>query len=147
MRLAADQFKCFKHIPGTIVNPKNFNPLNLQDAPLKTDEYGSFFIAEHHSYSLAYVYEHLVIPSDITVLFIGKSTYARCGIIINTTPGEAGWEGHLTLEISNSSDADVHIYAMEGICQALFFRGKPCLNTYGAGKYQGQKAGVTLARV
>jgi len=147
LRLAADQFKSFRHVPGTVINPKRFNESNLEDSPLFTDEDGSFFIARHHSYSLAYVYERLRIPPDITVLFIGKSTYARCGIIVNTTPGEAGWQGHLTLEISNSAEADVRIYAMEGICQALFFRGNPCLNPYGAGKYQDQAAGVTLARV
>lgn len=147
LRLAPDQFKSFRHIPGTVINPKRFNPKNLEDDPLHTDEDGSFFIARHHSYSLAYVYDYLKIPEDITVLFIGKSTYARCGIIVNTTPAEAGWEGHLTLEISNSADADVRIYAMEGICQALFFRGEPCLKPYGQGKYQNQVAGVTLARV
>jgi dCTP deaminase len=147
LRLAPDQFKSFRHIPGTVINPKRFNPKNLEDDPLHTDEDGSFFIARHHSYSLAYVYDYLKIPEDITVLFIGKSTYARCGIIVNTTPAEAGWEGHLTLEISNSADADVRIYAMEGICQALFFRGEPCLKPYGQGKYQNQAAGVTLARV
>jgi dCTP deaminase len=147
LRLASDQFKSFRHIPGTVINPKWFNPKNLEDDPLHTDEDGSFFIARHHSYSLAYVYDYLKIPEDITVLFIGKSTYARCGIIVNTTPAEAGWEGHLTLEISNSADADVRIYAMEGICQALFFRGEPCLKPYGQGKYQNQAAGVTLARV
>jgi len=147
LRLAPDQFKSFRHIPGTVINPKRFNPKNLEDDPLHTDEDGSFFIARHHSYSLAYVYDYLKIPEDITVLFIGKSTYARCGIIVNTTPAEAGWEGHLTLEISNSADADVRIYAMEGICQALFFRGEPCSKPYGQGKYQNQAAGVTLARV
>jgi dCTP deaminase len=147
LRLAPDQFKSFRHIPGTVINPKRFNPKNLEDDPLHTDEDGSFFMARHHSYSLAYVYDYLKIPEDITVLFIGKSTYARCGIIVNTTPAEAGWEGHLTLEISNSADADVRIYAMEGICQALFFRGEPCLKPYGQGKYQNQAAGVTLARV
>jgi dCTP deaminase len=147
LRLAPDQFKSFRHIPGTVINPKRFNSKNLEDDPLHTDEDGSFFIARHHSYSLAYVYDYLKIPEDITVLFIGKSTYARCGIIVNTTPAEAGWEGHLTLEISNSAEADVRIYAMEGICQALFFRGEPCLKPYGQGKYQNQAAGVTLARV
>ena len=147
LRLAPDQFKTFRHIPGTVINPKRFNPKNLEDALLLNDEDGLFYVASHHSYSLSYLYERLVIPPDITVLFIGKSTYARCGIIVNTTPGEAGWQGNLTLEISNSGPADVRIYANEGICQALFFRGEPCLTPYGDGKYQNQAAGVTLARV
>lgn len=147
LRLAPDEFKSFRHIPGTVINPKRFNPLNLEDTPLQSDEDGQFFIARHFSYSLGHVLERLKIPSDITVLFIGKSTYARCGLIVNLTPGEAGWEGHLTLEISNSSGADCRIYANEGICQALFFRGNPCATPYGDGKYQNQAAGVTLARI
>jgi dCTP deaminase len=147
LTLAPQQFQTFCHIPGTVVDPKRFNPLNLVDLPLEVDRFGQFFVTRHHSYSLGYVHEKLKIPSDITVLFIGKSTYARCGIIVNTTPGEAGWEGHLTLEISNASDADCRVYANEGICQALFFRGEPCLKPYGDGKYQNQTAGVTLARM
>ena len=100
-----------------------------------------------HTYALGVVEEYLKLPPDITAFFIGKSTYARCGIIVNTTPGEAGWEGYLTLEISNSSGADCKIYAKEGICQALFFCGNPCEKPYGDGKYQKQTAGVTVARV
>jgi dCTP deaminase len=92
--------------------------------------------------------ERLVIPVNITCLFIGKSTYARCGLIANLTPGETGWTGHLTLEFSNSSGADCRIYANEGIVQALFFEGDPCDVTYQdrAGKYQDQPEAVTLAR-
>jgi dCTP deaminase len=100
-----------------------------------------------HTYGLGVTVERLCIPANVTVVFIGKSTYARSGIIINTTPGEAGWEGNLTLEISNSSDSDCRIYANEGICQALFYEGEPCDQPYGDGKYQGQGSGVTLARV
>jgi dCTP deaminase len=91
--------------------------------------------------------EHLDLPADITALFIGKSTYARCGVIANLTPGEAGWRGHLTLEFSNSSGADVRIYANEGVVQALFLRGNPCRVSYEnrAGKYQGQPERVVTA--
>jgi dCTP deaminase len=91
--------------------------------------------------------EHLRLPADVTALFIGKSTYARCGVIANLTPGEAGWCGHLTLEFSNSSGADVRLYAEEGIVQALFFRGVPCLTSYETrrGKYQGQPEQVVTA--
>lgn len=147
LTLASKQFQTFCHIPGTVVDPKRFNFLNLVDLPLEADRLGQFFVTRHHSYSLGYTHEKLKIPSDITAIFIGKSTYARCGIIVNTTPGEAGWEGHLTLEISNASDADCRVYANEGICQALFFKGDPCEMPYGNGKYQGQRAGVTLAKV
>jgi dCTP deaminase len=89
------------------------------------------------------------VPANITVICLGKSTYARLGIIVNTTPAEASWEGHLTLEFSNSSGADCRIYANEGICQLLFFEGDPCDITYQdrAGKYQHQPERVTLAKV
>jgi dCTP deaminase len=131
------------------MNPKRFNPKNLEPAPLHTDEDGDFFILPDHSYGLGVALEHIAIPHNITCLFIGKSTYARMGVIANLTPGEAGWKGHLTLEFSNSSGADCRIYANEGIVQTLFLEGEPCEVTYQdrAGKYQGQPERVTMARV
>ena len=92
--------------------------------------------------------EHLKIPSNITCIFLGKSTYARLGVIANTTPGEAGWRGHLTLEFSNSSSADCRIYANEGVVQALFLEGDPCDVSYEdrLGKYQDQPCEVVTAR-
>ena len=149
LRLSPKEFLVFRHVPGTVINPKAFNPANLQPVELQEDEWGQFFTLPHHSYGLGVALEHLELPPNITALFIGKSTYARCGVIANLTPGEAGWRGHLTLEFSNSSDADVRIYANEGIVQAVFFRGEPCSTSYEdrAGKYQGQGEGVTLARV
>ena len=85
---------------------------------------------------------------DVTAICLGKSTYARCGIIANVTPAEAGWSGHLTLEFSNSSAADCRIYANEGIVQMLFFQGEPCSTSYQkrTGKYQGQKQRITLPK-
>lgn len=147
LSLSPADFRIFQHVPGLIVDPKQFNDSCLRPATLISDDDGDYFILPAHTYALGAVGPYLNIPPDITVIFLGKSTYARCGIIVNTTPGEAGWKGHLTLEISNSSGADVRIYANEGICQALFFRGEPCENPYGDGKYQNQLAGVTLARV
>lgn len=149
LTLSPNDFRIFRHVPGLIVDPKNFDPSCLQQAEPDYDLVrGASFILPAHTYALGVTVEHLRIPSNITALFIGKSTYARCGIIVNTTPGEAGWEGHLTLEISNSSGADVRIYANEGICQALFFEGEPCDQPYGAdGKYQQQGSNVTLAKV
>jgi dCTP deaminase len=93
--------------------------------------------------------EKVKVPPNITVICLGKSTYARLGIIANMTPAEAAWEGHLTLEFSNSSGADCRIYAEEGICQLLFFEGDPCETTYQdrAGKYQNQPERVVGARV
>jgi dCTP deaminase len=149
LRLSAKEFLIFRHVPGTVMNPKRFNPANLEPAPLHSDEDGDFFILPAHSYGLGVAVEHLCIPDNITCLFIGKSTYARLGQIANLTPGEAGWRGHLTLEFSNSSGADCRIYANEGIVQALFFEGEPCDVTYHdrAGKYQGQGHQVVTARV
>jgi dCTP deaminase len=149
LRLAPTDFRVFRHIPGTVVNPKRFNPDNLEPVPLQTDEDGSFFIIPANSYALGVSLERLRIPPNITVICIGKSTMARCGIIANITPAEASWEGYLTLEFSNASSADCRIYANEGVLQLLFLEGEPCQTTYADrfGKYQGQQQFVTLARV
>ncbi|WP_243713908.1 dCTP deaminase [Nostoc sp. 106C] len=149
IRLSAAEFQIFRHIPGTIVDPKNFNPQNLESTPLQTDTSGSYFILPAHSYSLGVALEKLEVPDNITVICIGKSTYARCGIIANLTPAEAAWRGHLTLEFSNSSNADCRIYANEGVVKLLFLEGEPCAISYEAhkGKYQDQSQIVTLARV
>ena len=149
LRLSPTEFLVFRHIPGTVVDPKEFNPDNLKKVKLHQDHNGSFFILPAHSYGLGVALERLELPADVTALFIGKSTYARAGIQANLTPGEAGWKGHLTLEFSNSSSADCRLYANEGIVQALFFRGEPCATSYEsrAGKYQEQPPIVVTARV
>ena len=149
LRLSSKEFLIFRHIPGTVMNPKKFNPNNLEKTVLHHDNDGDFFILPAHSYGLGVALEKMKVPENITVICIGKSTYARLGIIVNTTPAEAGWEGHLTLEFSNSSGADCRIYAEEGICQLLFFEGDPCSTTYEdiRGKYQNQPEKVTLAKI
>ena len=149
LRLSSKEFLIFRHIPGTVMNPKKFNPDNLEKTVLHKDDDGEFFILPAHSYGLGVALEKMKVPENITVICIGKSTYARLGIIVNTTPAEAGWEGHLTLEFSNSSGADCRIYANEGICQLLFFEGDPCSTTYKdrRGKYQNQPEKVTLAKI
>lgn len=149
LRLSSKEFLIFKHVPGTVMNPKKFNPENLEKTILHEDKDGKFFILPAHSYGLGVALEKMKVPDNITVICIGKSTYARLGIIVNTTPAEAGWEGHLTLEFSNSSGADCRIYANEGICQLLFFEGDPCSTTYKdrKGKYQNQPEQVTLAKI
>ncbi|NJN38884.1 MAG: dCTP deaminase [Acaryochloridaceae cyanobacterium CSU_3_4] len=148
LRLSPKEFRVFRHIPGTIVDPKQFNPANLDPAALHTDTNGSYFILPAHSYGLGVALEHLAVPDNVSVLCVGKSTYARIGLIANLTPAEAGWRGHLTLEFSNSSSADCRIYANEGIVQLLFFEGEPCTVSYETrqGKYQDQGEIVTLAR-
>ncbi|MEM7771396.1 MAG: dCTP deaminase [Cyanobacteria bacterium P01_E01_bin.6] len=149
LRLSPAEFRIFRHIPGKVVDPKHFNPDNLESTSLHSDDSGEFFILPAHSYGLGVALEHIALPENITVICIGKSTYARCGIIANLTPAEAAWRGHLTLEFSNSSSADCRIYANEGIVQLLFLEGEPCQVSYETrrGKYQDQPERVTLAKV
>jgi dCTP deaminase len=149
LRLSPNEFHVFRHIPGTVMNPKRFNPANLEQAELHRDEDGEFFILPAHSYGLGVALERLEMPENVTGICLGKSTVARLGIILNATPAEAGWHGHLTLEFSNSSGADCRLYASEGICQVLFLEGEPCDTTYSSrkGKYQDQGHEVTFARI
>lgn len=149
LRLSPGEFKIFQHIPGTVVDPKRFNPENLKAAPLLCDGQGEYFILPRRSYGLGVAVEALRLPENISAICVGKSTYARCGIIANVTPAEAGWQGHLTLEFSNSSDADCRVYAGEGVVQMIFFQGMPCRTSYRArgGKYQRQPQRITLPRV
>ncbi len=149
IRLSPTEFRIFRHIPGTVVDPKNFKEQNLESTALHTSDSGDYFILPAHSYGLGVALERLEVPDNISVICIGKSTYARCGIIANLTPAEAAWRGHLTLEFSNSSSADCRIYANEGVVQLLFLEGEPCAISYEArrGKYQDQPERVTIARI
>lgn len=149
IRLSSNDFRVFRHIPGTVVDPKNFNPDNLESVPLQSDANGQYFILPAHSYGLGVALEYISIPGNILVICIGKSTYARTGVIANLTPVESRWRGHLTLEFSNSSGADCRIYANEGVAQLIFLEGEPCSTSYEdrKGKYQGQLEEVTLAKV
>lgn len=149
LRLSPEEFFIFRHRPGQVVNPKNFDPGQVESAVLERDRFGEYFVIPGNSYGLGVALEELTVPDNITVLCMGKSTYARCGIIANLTPAEAGWRGHLTLEFSNASSADCRIYANEGVVQLLFLEGAPCDVTYSDrnGKYQGQQQEVVHARV
>lgn len=147
--LSPKEFKIFKHVPGVVCNPKAFNPANLESVELHCDEYGKYFILPGNSYGLGVTANFIDVPVNVTCLILGKSSYARLGIICNATPAESGWRGHLTLEFSNSSCADCRIYADEGIAQVLFFEGDPCEVTYSdrSGKYQDQPHAIVTARV
>lgn len=149
IRLSPKEFRIFRHIPGSIVDPKNFDPRHLEEAPLHTDETGEYFVLPGNTYGLGVALEYIKLPRIITVICLGKSTYARVGLISNITPAEPGWEGHLTLEFSNSSNADIKIYANEGIVQLIFLEGEPCMVSYTdrEGKYNNQPEAVTTARV
>ena len=142
IRVAPD-FKVFTNVHNVIVDPKNFNDRSFVDV-LEPE-----CIIPPNSFALARTVEYFRIPRDVLVVCLGKSTYARCGIIINVTPLEPTWEGHLTLEISNTTPLPAKIYADEGIAQLLFFQGDDEPETAYAdrkGKYMGQK-GVTLPRM
>ncbi len=149
LRLSPKEFKVFRHVPGKIVNPKDFSPASLELTKLHRDDYGSFFILPGQSYGLGVAIERLHLPENVSAICLGKSTYARCGIIANVTPAEAGWQGHLTLEFSNSSAADCRIYAGEGIVQMIFLQGERCRTSYCAreGKYHRQGNHITFPRV
>ena len=139
----ADEFKVFTNINSTVVDPKNFDARSFVD--VKTD----VCIIPPNSFALARTVEYFRIPRDVLVICVGKSTYARCGIIVNVTPLEPEWEGHVTLEFSNTTPLPAKIYANEGACQFLFLQGdEPCEVSYRdkAGKYQGQR-GVTLPKI
>ncbi len=139
----ADQFKIFTNVDSAIVDPKNFNPNSF------VDRQGAVAIIPPNSFALAHTMEYFRIPRDILVICLGKSTYARCGIIVNVTPLEPEWEGQVTIEISNTTPLPARIYAGEGICQFLFLQGsEPCETSYAdrAGKYMHQR-GTSLPRM
>lgn len=147
-RLSPKDFRIFRHIPGRIVDPKRFDEAFLESATLQTDDHGAqYFVIPGNSYALGTFVERLSVPHDVLVMFLGKSTYARCGAIVNVTPGEAGWQGFITVEISNASPSDLRVYANEGIAQALFFKGLPTDILYGGRKYQDQENKVITARL
>ena len=138
----ADEFKIFTNINSAIVDPKNFDANSFVD--LKSD----VCMIPPNSFALARTVEYLRIPRDVLVICLGKSTYARCGIIVNATPLEPDWEGEVTLECANTTPLPAKICANEGVAQLLFFESdEGCETSYRdrGGKYQGQR-GVTLPR-
>ena len=142
IRVAPD-FKVFTNVHNVVVDPKAFDDRSFVD--VEADE----CLIPPNSFALARTVEYFRIPRDVLVICLGKSTYARCGIIVNVTPLEPTWEGHLTLEISNTTPLPAKIYANEGIAQLLFFRGVEEPEVAYAdrkGKYQGQR-GVTLPKL
>jgi dCTP deaminase len=139
----ADEFKIFTNINSTIVDPKHFDERSFVDFK------GDVCIIPPNSFALARTVEYFRIPRNVLTICLGKSTYARCGIIVNVTPFEPEWEGFVTLEFSNTTPLPAKIYANEGVAQVIFFESdEPCEMSYKdrQGKYQGQ-TGVTLPRV
>jgi len=139
----SDEFKIFTNIDNAMVDPKDFSDQSFVDR--QTD----VCIIPPNRFVLTRSVEYFRIPKDVLVICLGKSTYARCGLIVNVTPLEPGWEGHVTLEISNTTPLPAKVYANEGVAQFLFFKGSSaCEVSYAdrAGKYMGQK-GVTLPKL
>jgi len=138
----ANEFKIFTNINSAVVDPKNFDESSFVDWS------GDVCIIPPNSFALARTIEYFRIPRSVLTVCLGKSTYARCGIIVNVTPLEPEWEGHVTLEFSNTTPLPARIYAHEGVAQMLFFEAdQVCETSYAdrAGKYQGQ-LGVTLPK-
>lgn len=139
----ADEFKIFTNVNSAIVDPKNFDSRSF------VDYRGDVCIVPPNSFALAKTVEYFRIPRDVLTICVGKSTYARCGIIVNVTPFEPEWEGFVTLEISNTTPLPAKIYANEGIAQVLFFQSdEQCETSYRdkAGKYQNQP-GLVLPKL
>ena len=139
----ADEFKVFTNINSTMVDPKNFDDKSFIDIK------SNVCTIPPNSFALARTVEYFRIPRQVLTLCLGKSTYARCGIIVNVTPLEPGWEGHVTLEFSNTTPLPAKIYANEGVSQFVFIKGNEKPNiTYAKrkGKYMKQK-GVTLPKI
>ncbi|MCH2653067.1 MAG: dCTP deaminase [Gemmatimonadota bacterium] len=139
----SSEFKVFTNVHNSIVDPKNFDDRSFVDIE------GSECIIPPNSFALARTEEHFRIPRDVLVICVGKSTYARCGLIVNVTPLEPTWEGYLTLEISNTTPLPAKVYGGEGIAQLLFFEGDEEPETAYAdrqGKYM-EQTGVTLPKM
>jgi len=139
----SDEFKIFTNVNSTLIDPKKFDPRSFVDFK------GEVCVIPPNSFVLATSVEYFKIPRDVIVICLGKSTYARCGIVVNVTPLEPEWEGHVTIEISNTSPLPAKIYAHEGIAQLIFLgAAEVCMRSYAdkTGKYQAQK-GITLPKI
>ena len=139
----ADEFKIFTNVFGATVDPKQFDPKSM------VDFVGEICVIPPNSFALARTVEYFRIPRKVLTVCLGKSTYARCGIIVNVTPFEPEWEGYVTLEFSNTTPLPARIYANEGVAQMLFLESdEVCETSYKdrGGKYQGQ-VGVTLPKI
>ena len=139
----SDEYKIFTNVNNSIIDPKNFDSASFVDFT------GDVCIVPPNSFALARSVEYFRIPRDVLTICVGKSTYARCGIIVNVTPFEPEWEGYVTLEISNTTPLPAKIYSNEGLCQVLFFQSdENCRTSYKdkEGKYQ-EQIGITLPRL
>lgn len=150
MRLADDGFRIFSSVYGQEIDPKRFDENSLIEPTVYTAEDGAnYYLLPPHHYGLGVTVETFKMPRNVTGVALGKSTYARAGLLVNTTPLEAGWMGRLVVEIANLANLPLRVYINEGIGQILFFESnEDCAVSYSdrGGKYQGQK-GLTYAKV
>ena len=150
MRLADDGFRVFSPVHGREIDPKRFDEESLVEPPLRAADDGSkYYLMPPHSYALGVSVETFRMPRTVTGICLGKSTYARAGLLVNTTPLEAGWTGRLVIELGNLADLPIRVYVNEGIGQVLFFASdEDCDVSYEdrGGKYQGQ-TGLTYSRL
>lgn len=151
IRLSGAEFKVFSPIGAREIDPKHFNERCLIPAEMNVDitTRAWYWVIPPHSYALGVTLERFSMPSNVLGICVGKSTYARCGLVVNTTPLEPGWEGNLVLEFANNANLPIRLYVNEGIAQVIFFESnEPCLTSYAdrSGKYQHQ-VGITSARV
>ena len=153
LRLSDNELDVFHPMEASIIDPKRFDPFALSAQTMHCSEgQGKFqeawFILPPFGSALGRSMEVLTLPEDVFAICMGKSTYARCGLIVNTTPLEPGWTGHLVIELHNTTPLPIKVYASEGIAQLIFFRGNRPEVTYAdrKGKYQGQ-TGITTARI
>jgi dCTP deaminase len=150
MRLADDGFRVFSPIHGREIDPKRFDEESLIEPPLRTAEDGSkYYLLPPHSYALGVTVETFRMPRNVTGIAMGKSSYARAGLLVNTTPLEAGWRGRLVVELANLANLPLRVYINEGIGQIVFFQSdEDCDVSYEdrGGKYQGQ-TGLTYSRL
>lgn len=150
MRLADDGFRVFSPVHRYEIDPKRFDEGSLIEPPLRTSDDGSrYYLLPPHSYGLGVTMETFNMPRNVTGIALGKSTYARAGLLVNTTPLEAGWKGRLVVEIANLANLPLRVYVNEGIGQVLFLESdEDCAVSYSdrGGKYQGQ-TGLTYAKL
>lgn len=150
MRLADDGFRIFSSVSGLEIDPKKFDEKSLIEPELRTaEDDAKYYILPPHHYGLGVTVETFKMPRNVTGVALGKSTYARAGLLVNTTPLEAGWTGRLVVEIANLANLPLRVYVNEGIGQILFFESdEDCAVSYSdrGGKYQGQ-TGLTFAKV
>ena len=145
IRLSDKDFQIYTRIHNQEIDPKDFDPIMTSKPIIKRSDKGVYVVLPSFSAGLGVSLERFNIPHNVMALVLGKSTYARCGLVVNTTPLEPGWGGHITLEFFNTTPYDMRLYCGEGIAQVLFFEGVPPYQSYN-GKYQNQQHQVTFPK-